>query len=126
MSTPFTLAGTTLAALPSGALWWPDEALLCVADLHLGKSERVARRGGALLPPYETAETLDRLAADIARHAPRAVVCLGDSFDDGACAEALTPDGGGPARGADGGARLDLDRRQPRPRASVLGGPSCR
>lgn len=91
MTTPLTLAGTALAALPSGALWWPDKALLCVADLHLGKSERIARRGGALLPPYETAETLDRLAADIARHAPRIVVCLGDSFDDGACADALAP-----------------------------------
>jgi len=90
MSTSLTLAGTALAALPSGALWWPDEALLCVADLHLGKSERVARRGGALLPPYETAETLDRLTADIARHAPRIAVCLGDSFDDAACADALT------------------------------------
>jgi DNA ligase-associated metallophosphoesterase len=92
MATPLTLAGTALAALHSGALWWPDEAMLCVADLHLGKSERIARRGGALLPPYETAETLDRLAADIARHAPRVVVCLGDSFDDGAGADALMPE----------------------------------
>jgi DNA ligase-associated metallophosphoesterase len=95
MATPFTLAGIALSALPSGALWWPDEALLCVSDLHLGKSERVARRGGALLPPYETAETLDRLAGDIARHAPRAVICLGDSFDDGACAGALAPEDAG-------------------------------
>lgn len=92
MTTPLTLAGSALTALPSGALWWPDEALLCVADLHLGKSERIARRGGALLPPYETAETLDRLAADIARHAPRIVVCLGDSFDDTASADALAPE----------------------------------
>jgi len=92
MATPLTLAGTALAALHSGALWWPDEAMLCVADLHLGKSERIARHGGALLPPYETAETLDRLAADIARHAPRVVVCLGDSFDDRAGADALMPE----------------------------------
>lgn len=92
MSTPLTLAGATLAALPSGGLWWPDQALLCVADLHLGKSERIARRGGTLLPPYETAETLDRLAADIARHAPRVVVSLGDSFDDMSGADALAPE----------------------------------
>ena len=64
------LAGTPLAALPSGALWWAAERLLCVADLHLGRSERLARRGGGLLPPYETAETLDRLADEIARLAP--------------------------------------------------------
>ena len=76
------LAGATLTARASGALWWPAERLLCVADLHFGKSERIARRGGALLPPYETSETLDRLAAEIDRLAPAIVVCLGDSFDD--------------------------------------------
>ncbi len=86
-----TLAGARLAARASGALWWEAERLLCVADLHFGKSERVARRGGALLPPYETAETLDRLAAEILRLAPAVVVCLGDSFDDLDCADALAP-----------------------------------
>lgn len=62
---------------------------MVVSDLHLGKSERIARRGGALLPPYETAETLARLADDIAALRPIHVVCLGDSFDDSAAAEAL-------------------------------------
>ena len=78
-------------ARASGALWWPEERLLCVADLHLCKSERLARRGGTLLPPYETAETLDRLAAEIAALAPARVVCLGDSFDDCAAGAALAP-----------------------------------
>jgi DNA ligase-associated metallophosphoesterase len=87
---PLTLNGARLEARASGALWWPAERLLCVADLHLGKSERTARRGGALLPPYETAETLDRLADEIGALAPARVVCLGDSFDDGASALALT------------------------------------
>ena len=86
---PLVLAGAALVARATGALFWPDEALLCVADLHLGKSERLARRGGALLPPYETAETLDRLAAEIAALAPRRIVCLGDSFDDGVAGAAL-------------------------------------
>jgi hypothetical protein len=85
-----TLNGARLEARASGALWWPAERLLCVADLHLGKAERVARRGGALLPPYETAETLDRLADEIRALAPARVVCLGDSFDDDAAALALT------------------------------------
>jgi DNA ligase-associated metallophosphoesterase len=78
----FTFAGCALLALPSGGLFWPDEGLLVVSDLHLGKSARLARRGGGLLPPYETSETLARLDADIGFHAPRRVVCLGDSFDD--------------------------------------------
>lgn len=84
-----TLAGTTLHALGSGALWWPDQALLCVSDLHMGKSERMARRSGAILPPYETRDTLTRLAADLDRTNARTVICLGDSFDDPGAALAL-------------------------------------
>lgn len=78
----FDLAGARLAALPSGALHWPAEGCLVVSDLHLGRSERYARRAGALLPPYEVEATLARLDADIAACTPRAVICLGDSFDD--------------------------------------------
>ncbi|CUK04722.1 metallophosphoesterase, DNA ligase-associated [Ruegeria denitrificans] len=78
----FSFAGQTLSALGSGALWWPDQQLLCVSDLHLGKSERIARRGGPTLPPYDSRETLTRLATDITRTNPATVICLGDSFDD--------------------------------------------
>jgi DNA ligase-associated metallophosphoesterase len=85
------LAGASLTARASGALWWEAERLLCVADLHLCRSERLARRGGTLLPPYETSETLDRLGAEIAALAPETVICLGDSFDDCAAGEALAP-----------------------------------
>ncbi|SFC96675.1 ligase-associated DNA damage response endonuclease PdeM [Tropicimonas isoalkanivorans] len=85
----FSLTGAMLCAMPSGALWWPEWRLLCVSDLHLGKSERIARRGGGLLPPYDSRDTLSRLDAEIARLDPATVVCLGDSFDDLAAAEAL-------------------------------------
>ncbi|EEW24429.1 ligase-associated DNA damage response endonuclease PdeM [Rhodobacter ferrooxidans] len=78
----FSLAGQALVALPSGALHWPAQGLLCVSDLHFGKSDRLARRGGALLPPYETRATLARLDADLEATAARQVICLGDSFDD--------------------------------------------
>ena len=71
----FTFAGAALRALPSGALWWPEAGLLVVSDLHLGKSERVARRTGQMLPPYEARETLSRLASDIARTDPAEVIC---------------------------------------------------
>lgn len=83
------LAGVELNALPSGALWWPDEGLICVSDLHLGKSERIARRGGPALPPYENLDTLTRLSDDIDRTQARRVICLGDSFDDLGAAIAL-------------------------------------
>jgi DNA ligase-associated metallophosphoesterase len=78
----FIFCGASLKALPSGALWWPENALFCVSDLHLGKSERVARRTGQALPPYETRDTLDRLEKDLAATNARLVICLGDSFDD--------------------------------------------
>ncbi len=88
----FDFAETRLCALGSGALWWPDRRLLVVSDLHLAKSDRIARRGGSLLPPYETRETLARLAADMTALHPDHVLCLGDSFDDPAGELALGPD----------------------------------
>lgn len=88
----FTFCGAHLTALGSGALWWADAGLLCVSDLHMGKSERILRRGGTALPPYETLDTLNRLAADLARLPVRHVICLGDSFDDSAAAHALPDD----------------------------------
>lgn len=87
----FDFHGARLAARSSGALWWAAHRLLVVSDLHLGKSDRMARRGGALLPPYEGRETLMRLDAEIEALAPATVICLGDSFDDIAGAH-LPPD----------------------------------
>jgi hypothetical protein len=85
------LAEIPLLADPRGALYWPQHGLLAVADLHLEKGSSFAARG-QLLPPYDTATTLARLAHLIADYAPRCVVALGDSFHDG----------GGPGRLGDG------------------------
>lgn len=85
----FRLSGADLLALPSGGLFWPDRRLLVVSDLHFGKSERLARRGGSLLPPYETQETLAKLDADLEATAAQSVICLGDSFDDLQAADSL-------------------------------------
>ncbi|MGI9390727.1 MAG: ligase-associated DNA damage response endonuclease PdeM [Boseongicola sp.] len=82
-------SGETLELLPSGAIYWSSNDLLVVSDLHLGKSERQARLGGTLLPPYETTDTLTWLAADIDRTRARSVLCLGDSFDDAIAAASL-------------------------------------
>ena len=78
----FSFCETRLVAMPSGALFLPDTRALCVSDLHLGKADRIARRSGRMLPPYEVQETLSRLEADILETAPTTVICLGDSFDD--------------------------------------------
>jgi uncharacterized protein len=85
----FTFAAQPLVALPSGALHWPDHRLLIVSDLHLGKSERMARRGGTLLPPYETRETLTRLSGDLESTGAKSLISLGDSFDDLTAADTL-------------------------------------
>jgi DNA ligase-associated metallophosphoesterase len=89
MHLTLTLGPATLHALPSGAIYWPAQGVLVVSDLHLGKSVRLARRGGALLPPYETRATLEKLDADIGRTGPSQVICLGDSFDDLTAGEEL-------------------------------------
>jgi DNA ligase-associated metallophosphoesterase len=75
------IAGIGLVADLSGALFWEEQSLLVVSDLHLEKGSSFAARG-VLLPPYDTAATLGRLAAVIARHDPRMVIALGDSFHD--------------------------------------------
>lgn len=82
------MAGRELLADASGALFLREERMLVVADLHLEKSSSFARRG-MLLPPYDTALTLARLAAAIARLKPRVVVALGDSFHDASAHERL-------------------------------------
>ena len=83
-----TANGAALLADPSGALIWPARSTLVVADLHLEKGSAFAARG-QLLPPYDTRATLARLEALAARHRPERVVCLGDSFHDGAAAGRL-------------------------------------
>ncbi|MGB5558319.1 MAG: ligase-associated DNA damage response endonuclease PdeM [Paracoccaceae bacterium] len=86
----FRFADTTLTALSSGALWWAENRVLTVSDLHLGKAERAARRGGPMLPPYEVQDTLTRLDRDVQQTRAKTIICLGDSFDDLAAADNLS------------------------------------
>lgn len=88
----FEFCNAPLRALPAGALWWEAQSLLCVSDLHLGKSERMARRNGQLMPPYDSLETLVRLKDLIDFHDPTTVICLGDSFDDIQAGQEFNPD----------------------------------
>jgi DNA ligase-associated metallophosphoesterase len=88
---PITVADITLLADLSGALYWQEERLLVVSDLHLEKGSSFALRG-ILLPPFDTAATLAKLAAVVAQFDPRTVIALGDSFHDRDAHERL--DGG--------------------------------
>ena len=76
-----TIDGATFVADLAGALYWEDERLLVVSDLHLEKGSSFAMRG-VLLPPYDTVATLGRLGAVITRFDPKTVIALGDSFHD--------------------------------------------
>ena len=75
------LAGARLRLDPAGALFWPSEGMLIVADLHLEKGSSFAARG-IPLPPYDTRATLNLLGTIVERHQPRSIVALGDSFHD--------------------------------------------
>jgi uncharacterized protein len=75
------IAGVEFVADLSGALFWEEQSLLVVSDLHLEKGSSFATRG-VLLPPWDTVATLGRLGAVIARHDPHMVIALGDSFHD--------------------------------------------
>jgi len=75
----------------SGALWLDAERALVVADLHLEKGSAYAARG-QMLPPYDTRETLKRLAAEVALLSPATVVLLGDTFHDRRSEERLAED----------------------------------
>ncbi len=118
-------AGTSLLADPSGALLWPGQALLVVADLHFEKGSSLARFG-SLLPPYDTRATLACLEAVLARHAPRTVISLGDGFHDGEASARLAAEDR--ARLATLVARQDwiwlVGNHDPRPPAG-LGGQSA-
>ena len=89
LSHPLTLCGKPLVADSSGAMYWPAEKTLLVTDLHLEKGSAYAARG-TMLPPYDTRETLTRLAAVLDRYEPDRVIALGDSFHDDRAAERIS------------------------------------
>ena len=82
--------GVECALRCSGALWLPSEQTLVAGDLHLEKGSAYAVRG-QLLPPYDTADTLDRLEREVEALAPRVVILLGDSFHDARALSRLAP-----------------------------------
>jgi hypothetical protein len=87
---PLHIAGERLMLDPAGVLAWPAQKLLAVADLHLEKGSAFATTG-RFMPPYDTRETLDRLARVLRRWNPARLVLLGDSFHDRAGHARLNP-----------------------------------
>src|SRR5689334_12003400 len=80
--------GESLLLDACGAAFSPFYSTLMFADLHLEKGSSYAR-GRQFLPPYDSVDTLRRMAQAIARHKPTRVVALGDSFHDRDAADRL-------------------------------------
>ena len=75
-------AGHGFELYPSGGLFWPEESLLIVGDLHLEKASSF-HASGQFLPPYDTGQTLARLRDALGHCGARRVMFLGDVFHDG-------------------------------------------
>ncbi len=90
MFASFEFAGQEMRLGQAGALHWPAERALLVADLHLEKASWFAGRG-QMLPPYDSRDTLERLADAVKQTGARRVITLGDNFHDDAGALRLDP-----------------------------------
>lgn len=73
------LGGRSFVADPTGALYWPAENTLVVADLHLATCSYL-EGDDVVLPPYDTASAFEKLEDAIDRYDPDRVVALGNSF----------------------------------------------
>ena len=91
---PLSFAADEFVLTSHRALFWPRENALLVADLHLEKASYYAS-SGQLLPPYDSRETLERLARAIRETGARRVYTLGDNFHDSAGLARMEPHAAG-------------------------------
>jgi uncharacterized protein len=73
------LCGKSLVADPTGAIFWPAENTLIVADLQLSGGSYLDGQD-VMLPPYDTASSFEKLEDALDRYDPERVVVLGNSF----------------------------------------------
>lgn len=71
------IAGHYFIALPERALYWPEQKMVMIADLHIGKAD-IFRASGIAVPQSVQAHDLSRLGALLCRLRPRTLVILGD------------------------------------------------
>lgn len=81
LPTLIDFGGQTFDLHCSGALYWRAQNMLVLSDLHVEKGSRIALKR-YFVPPYDTAETLQRLETVIAHFAPERILLLGDVFQD--------------------------------------------
>jgi uncharacterized protein len=91
---PLSFAGEEWLLTEGRAIYWPRERALLVADLHLEKGSFFARHG-QMIPPYDSRETLERVALAIRETGARRVITLGDNFHDSDGSTRLEPHASG-------------------------------
>ena len=91
---PFSFCGEEMRLTAGNALFWPRENALLLADLHLEKGSFFARHG-QMIPPYDSRETLDRVAQTVRETGASRVYALGDNFHDSAGVQRLEPHAAG-------------------------------
>lgn len=87
---PLSFCHAEFALTDNGALYWPHERALLIADLHLEKASHYARYG-QMLPPYDSRETLQRVTNAIRETGAKRVFTLGDNFHDAQGGQRLEP-----------------------------------
>lgn len=90
MMVALEFAGQEWGMVDGRALFWKRENALVVADLHLEKASYYAK-AGQMLPPYDSRETLERVAHAVRATGARRVFTLGDNFHDAGGPERLEP-----------------------------------
>ena len=75
------IAGNEAVLDVSGAVYFPADELLVIADMHLEKGTAWAKRG-IFLPPYDSKLTIVALQKVVAKFLPKRILFLGDSFHD--------------------------------------------
>ena len=81
MTHDLQFGGAYFRIIGDAVLYWPEHRALLVADLHLEKASSYAMEG-QMLPPYDSLDTLSRLASLAEKAGATSVICLGDNFHD--------------------------------------------
>lgn len=82
----FQLLGQQLQLLPTACLYWQEQQMLVLADVHLGKATHF-RKAGIAVPPALALSGLHKLSEVIDYCKPESVVVVGDLFHSHANAE---------------------------------------
>ncbi|WP_333473551.1 ligase-associated DNA damage response endonuclease PdeM [Salinimicrobium sediminilitoris] len=79
MTKTLTLNNQTFILHPSGAMFWEEEDLLVISDVHLGKVSHF-RKFGSAVPQQAVKGNFQKMDAVITFFTPQKIVFLGDLF----------------------------------------------